>query len=205
MGDAVFPINFYKFSQDGLDGVPTNNLNGGVHTNGNGNEINAVPAGSENDQQNRKVKPQISMVDLDQIVANSLKDIEVYEDDGDDDDPDLLKELSEIIEPKEPQQSDAPNQTSSDVILPTTNLVPELLKARIEMYKIAEANAKTANENSRARRFSRGITTLETMLKQVLSGEAVNMEDIPPEVITKVTDNSKLLASVSTEKDEDDA
>lgn len=125
------------------------------------------------------------MVELDRMVADSLKDIDVYDDDGDDDDPDLLNELSEIIGPGKVQDASA-----VDLSVASTGEVPELLKHRIEMYRIAEANATSANESSRARRFGRGLSTLETMLKDVLAGKAVNMEDIPPEVITKVKDGS---------------
>lgn len=137
-----------------------------------------------------KPKRQISMVELDRMVVDSLKDIDVYEDDGDDNDPDLLNELNEIIHPEEHHQ---PVGTPADVILPTTNIVPELLTARIEMYKIAEANANAANDSSRSRRFGRGLATLDTMLKDALAGKSINMEDVPPEVITKAVDSPNTL------------
>lgn len=139
-------------------------------------------------EQKPKLKPQISLVELERMVADSLKDIEVYDDDGDDDDPAILNELSQIIEP-----SDEVQASTVDVPLSTTNsdgVVPKMLQQRIEMYKIAEANAIAANESGRARRFGRGLSTLETMLKESLAGIAINEDEIPPEVITAAKDKS---------------
>lgn len=172
------------------------------------NESGDIPAvqngevGDDNDRkQKRKVKSQISLVELDKMVVDSLKDIDVYDDDGDDDDPALLNELSQIIEPEKPKENEVTAEPSADIILPTTNFVPEVLKTRMEMYKIAEANAVAANESSRARRFGRGLQTLDTMLKQALAGEPIDMESIPPEVITKATDGTDISASAPTEKE----
>lgn len=123
------------------------------------------------------------------IVAESLKDIDVYDDDGDDDDPELLNELSQIIHPDEvrnPSAVDLPTTTTNSVLAE----VPALLTKRIEMYKVAERNATSANESCRARRFGRGLSTLETMLKDALTGKAINTDDIPPEVTMKVKDDS---------------
>lgn len=135
------------------------------------------------------VKPQISLNDFNRIVAvaESLTEIDVVcrDDDeyGDDDDPDLLNELSQIIEPKEIRDVAA-------VDLSSTAEVPVLLQQRIEMYKTAETNATTANEDCRARRFARGLSTLETMLKDVREGKTIDMAGMPPEVTTKVKDGS---------------
>lgn len=165
---------------DGIDGTSNSNIKIGE---------GKITAGPENAEEKLKAKSQVSMIDLDRMVADSLKDIDVYEDDGDDNDPDLLNELKEIIEPEERHQVATAIEASADIILPTTNLVPELLRTRIEMYKIAEANANSANDSSRSRRLGRGLTTLDTMLKDALAGKAINMDDIPPEVITKMLDS----------------
>lgn len=145
-------------------------------------------AAAENSELKAKDQPENLMVELDRIQADSLKDIEVYDDDGDDDDPDLSAELSQIIHPEEVQ-----NATAIDLsVTSNTNSVPAevtaLLNKRIEMYKIAEANANSANESMRARRFARGLSTLETMMNDVLAAKAINMDAIPPEVMTKVKD-----------------
>lgn len=62
--------------------------------------------------------------------------------------------------------------------------VVNVLETRLEMYKKAEALAKGANETSRARRFNRGIKTINDLLKQARAGKSINPEDIPPEVST---------------------
>lgn len=147
-------------------------------------ELAAITSGSEKPRRRAKAKP---VVDLDRMVAESLRDVDLDDDDDDMDenDPDLLNELSEIVEPEETQQDFTPApQSQTNVILPTTNSMPELLKARVEMYKLAEANAKAANDTSKARRIGRGLKTLETMLKQALAGKTINKDEIPPEVAT---------------------
>ena len=50
------------------------------------------------------------------------------------------------------------------------------------MYEMAEANAKSTGESSRARRFDRGIKTLKDLIKQANMGKVINDDDIPPEV-----------------------
>lgn len=70
------------------------------------------------------------------------------------------------------------------------------------MYEMDEANAKSTGESSRARRFGRGIKTLNDLIKQVNTGKAINDEDIPPEVSVggkKVNEPSEPLSpSVTT-------
>lgn len=103
---------------------------------------------------------------------------------GDDDDPALLNELSEITGEDEGVQEEPENTTP---IIPTSDpstAMVSLLEARLEMYKKAEAIAKGANETSRARRFNRGIKTINDLLKQARAGKSINSEDIPPEVST---------------------
>lgn len=150
-------------------------------------ELAAITAGTGPQRRRPKPKPQPGD-DLARMVAESLRDVDLDgDDDIDENDPDLLNELSEIIEPEETQPNltpASPAQAQSNVILPTTNSMPELLKARIEMYKLAEANAKQANDTSKARRIGRGLKTLETMFKQVSAGKTINPDEIPPEVAT---------------------
>ncbi|MBN3298596.1 C2D1B protein, partial [Amia calva] len=52
------------------------------------------------------------------------------------------------------------------------------------MYKTAIANAKTAGESTKARRYERGLKTLETMLTSVKKGKNINEAEIPPAVAT---------------------
>lgn len=115
---------------------------------------------------------------------------------GDDDDPDLLNELSEITgdndeevaaqlqEPLTP--TEVPTQSvSAEPMLPTTTMdTVDLIKSRIGMYKLAEKIAKESGDTSRARSRGRGVKSLESLLKQALVGKTINPDDIPPEVST---------------------
>lgn len=121
---------------------------------------------------------------------------------GDDDDPDLLNELSEIagtnddeetpkvVEqalPGEVEISKSPGETIAEPILPTTTLnTVDLIKSRIEMYKISEKNAIEQNDKNRARSRARGIRTLEAMLKDAMKGKTINPDEIPPVVSLKL-------------------
>lgn len=148
-----------------------------------------------------KPKPKVVVApsELDKMVAESLRDIGSDEElSGDDDDPDLLNELSEItgdpaaeeepiVMPSETNEaSPVAENVPSGPILPTTTLsTADTLKERLAMYKMAEKNAKDAGDNSRARRFNRGLKTLESLLKQALAGKPINNDDIPPAVTVK--------------------
>lgn len=147
-----------------------------------------------------KPKAVIAPSELDKMVAESLRDIGSDEElSGDDDDPDLLNELSDLTggepvvedEPKvSPVELNEPSPVAESIpsgpILPTTTLsTADTIKERLAMYKLAEKNAKDAGDNSRARRFNRGSKTLESLLKQALAGKPINNDDIPPAVAVK--------------------
>lgn len=167
-------------------------------------ELAAIASGGGRARQKPKAKPKVDTNELDRMVAESLRDIPSDEElSGDDDDPDLLNELSTIagIELDEsPVAEEAPTPTTplvpspptspkkEETFVPTTTTnTADLLKQRIQMYKDAEENAKLANETSRAKRFNRGLKTLESMLKQVTAGRPIDPEEIPPEVFVKST------------------
>ncbi|XP_063358837.1 coiled-coil and C2 domain-containing protein 1-like [Cydia amplana] len=57
-----------------------------------------------------------------------------------------------------------------------------LLQDRITNYTVAEKNAKAAGESGRARRFGRGLKTLNDLLKQAKAGATIANDDIPPPV-----------------------
>lgn len=164
-------------------------------------ELAAITAGGgARSRPKPKPKEIVAPSDLDKMVAESLRDIGSDEElSGDDDDPDLLNELSEIAgdDPgaeEEPTVTPAQTNTGSPVvenipagpILSTTALsTTDTIKERLAMYKLAEKNAKDAGDNSRARRFNRGLKTLESLLKQALAGNLINSDDIPPAVSVK--------------------
>lgn len=97
------------------------------------------------------------------------------------------EEISPNNAPTEPVLPKSPEQNIAEPILPTTTLsTVDLIKSRIEMYKLAEKNALEQNDKNRARSRARGIKTLETMLKEALKGKTINPDEIPPIVSTKL-------------------
>lgn len=125
---------------------------------------------------------------LEAMVSESMRSIPSDEElSGDDDDPELLNELSEL--------SGHNNTVEESVASTTVTLdgdVNILLIERLKMYEIAETNAKAAGESSKARRFSRGIKTLKDLIKQSKAGKMIVNDDIPPPVnihVVKPKDN----------------
>ncbi|XP_026324439.1 coiled-coil and C2 domain-containing protein 1-like isoform X2 [Hyposmocoma kahamanoa] len=143
----------------------------------------------------RKPAP-VASGNLDAMIAQSLKDVPSDEDtSGDENDPDLLNELKELgIEDEEviPDQAPSPPPRSSRPAPPPPSLSTEsstisLLQDRILNYTAAEKHAKETGESSRARRFARGLKTLQDLLKHAKAGKPVNDADIPPPVPIKAT------------------
>ncbi|XP_013133714.1 PREDICTED: coiled-coil and C2 domain-containing protein 1-like isoform X2 [Papilio polytes] len=127
----------------------------------------------------------VPVTNLDAMIAESLKDIPSDDEgSGDDDDPDLLSELKELAidddeaPPPPPRAArpapPPPGSTDSSVI--------SVLQDRITNYSAAEKHAKDSGESSRARRFGRGLKTLNDLLKQAKAGRPIKNEDIPPPV-----------------------
>nr|XP_016941400.1 coiled-coil and C2 domain-containing protein 1-like isoform X2 [Drosophila suzukii] len=143
-----------------------------------------------------KAKPKAKLLpasDLDKMIADSLRDVS---DDDDDDnlenDSDLLGELSGIggveeADEEEPvAQPPATSEEPVQTFLPTTTVdTLGIIKQRLEIYKQAEANAKAAGDAGKARRFGRGLKTLQDLHKQAAAGKSINVDDIPPEVSVK--------------------
>lgn len=129
-----------------------------------------------------KAKPVVPAVDLDSMVASSMRDIPSDEElSGDDDDPDLMAELQDLTGDSVPAEPEPVQE-----IPPQETDIAQLLDQRLKMYVTAEENAKKAGDTSRARRFNRGIKTLKDLIKQANAGRAINNDDIPPEVSVNV-------------------
>ncbi|XP_016358137.1 coiled-coil and C2 domain-containing protein 1A-like [Sinocyclocheilus anshuiensis] len=139
-------------------------------------------------------KAPVPMVDIERMAALCMKDLD---EDGDDDgdlenDADLLAELSEVLEDDEeqvvrkPPPSPVPPQRSN-AALASQNAPASLeacLQERLDMYQTAITNAKAAGETSKARRYDRGLKTLQSMLMSVKKGKPINEDEIPPPVAT---------------------
>uniref|UniRef100_A0A1B6D241 DM14 domain-containing protein n=1 Tax=Clastoptera arizonana TaxID=38151 RepID=A0A1B6D241_9HEMI len=128
------------------------------------------------------------------MIEASMKDIPSDESiSGDEDDPELLDELSEItggvlhidhnienthlIIGEQPLLSDTVEDTRPIKPIGTQQ---QLLVERLSMYKEAANKALSDGESARARRFNRGVKTLGDLIKQVASGKSISEEDIPP-------------------------
>ncbi|KAF7689286.1 coiled-coil and C2 domain-containing protein 1A isoform X2 [Silurus meridionalis] len=139
-------------------------------------------------------KDPVPMEDIERMAALCMKDLD---EDGDEDpdlenDADLLAELNEVLEDDNEAPVPAPTPPQHSNITPkSTPTTPSgagglesLLQERFDMYHAAITNAKASGEASKARRYDRGLKTLQTMLVSVKKGKTINMEEIPPPVAT---------------------
>ncbi|XP_015126475.1 coiled-coil and C2 domain-containing protein 1-like isoform X2 [Diachasma alloeum] len=120
-------------------------------------------------------KPKKPVVEIPKDINSDEEDDE----DVDENDPELLNELKGIIsDDEEPEAEAAPEEASPTVETETTSL----LEKRLEMYKAAEAKAKSQNDTSKARRYGRGVKTLQGLLHSTQGGGAIDESEIPPEL-----------------------
>ncbi|XP_071771422.2 coiled-coil and C2 domain-containing protein 1A [Centroberyx gerrardi] len=141
----------------------------------------------------------VAMAEIEQMAALCMKDLDDEEvgDEDLDDDADLLAELNEVLEDDEEETPHAAPPAAAPAA-PRPNITPHStpttpsgatglesrLVERIDMYKTAISNAKAAGESSKARRYDRGLKTLQSMLVSVTKGKPINEEEIPPPVAT---------------------
>ncbi|KAG5854056.1 hypothetical protein ANANG_G00033470 [Anguilla anguilla] len=110
----------------------------------------------------------VPMEDIERMAALCMKDLDEDEE-GDDDgdlesDADLLAELNDVLDEEEERSpSPAPPESARPAAI---------------------GNAKAAGESSKARRYDRGLKTLQSLLSSVKKGKPINEEDIPPPVAT---------------------
>lgn len=120
------------------------------------------------------------LADLTAEIDFGEEDVEV-----DENDPDLLGELLELTEDggeqniEEDEEVESEHESEEKSSGGEANVL-SVLKERLKMYKTAESKAKESNESSRARRFSRGIKTIEDLIKKAKTGKPVASSDIPP-------------------------
>lgn len=150
-------------------------------------ELAAINAGGGGRPKPKPKPKPVPAVDLDSMVAASMMEYGSDEElSGDDDDPDLLNELSEIAGVEIEEKTPSPEEEISAPIIPTSSVnIADVIKTRIEMYSLAEENSKLASDSGKARRFNRGLKTLKDFLKQANAGKPINIDDLPPEVSTK--------------------
>uniref|UniRef100_A0A8C2EV33 Coiled-coil and C2 domain-containing protein 1B n=1 Tax=Cyprinus carpio TaxID=7962 RepID=A0A8C2EV33_CYPCA len=143
------------------------------------------------------------MEDIAKMAEACMKDIDDDEDDSLEDDEDLLvnetcdlfaccecdsrqAELQEVVDEEETEDSGTATPASPDSAeTPSAELTPasqHTLEERLNLYRMAVTNAKAAGETSKARRYERGLKTLQTMLALVRKGGKIDETEIPPPV-----------------------
>lgn len=182
-------------------------------------ELAALTGGHVANKAKPKGKAPVPMDHIEKMAQECMRDLDAEEEVGDDleDDDDLLAELQEVMGVGEDESSTgiqeeeeaeaakqvtssaedhkSPSKTNTGGLLPT-------LQDRITNYQTAIANAKQANETSKARRYERGLKTLESMLKAAKQGKPVNEEEIPPPVASGKPETAPLLTVAAQELDE---
>ncbi|KAK1879115.1 Coiled-coil and C2 domain containing protein 1A [Dissostichus eleginoides] len=148
----------------------------------------------------QKGKSALPMEDIAKMADECMRDLDDDEDDSNlEDDEDLLAELQEVVGDEEAEEAVTLSSRSSATAESPQAETPEsltqqevkvssaapgslqhTLEERVVMYRTALQNAKTAEETSKARRFDRGLKTLQSMVAAVKKGKPVNEAEIPP-------------------------
>ncbi|XP_069794772.1 coiled-coil and C2 domain-containing protein 1B isoform X2 [Narcine bancroftii] len=146
---------------------------------------------------NSKEKVPLPMDDIKQMAEECMKDVDENDDDDDfEHDEVLLAELKEVIGNEEEGSSNltSPTDTPVSIKQPTLSLsqsstvsvnnagLQGTLEERIQIYMVAINNAKQTGENSKMRRYERGLKTLQAMLASVKKGGSIKEVEIPPPV-----------------------
>ncbi|XP_075802971.1 coiled-coil and C2 domain-containing protein 1B isoform X2 [Microtus pennsylvanicus] len=153
----------------------------------------------------------LPMAHIEKLAADCMQDVEEEgeEEEGLEEDADLLRELQEVLgvdeetalldgseatspdlsEERAQDNTEQPAvQTAFQQALPA---VPQaggprglqaLLEERIHNYREAAASAKEAGEAAKVRRCDRGLKTLESQLATVRKGGKISEDEIPPPV-----------------------
>ncbi|XP_019651392.1 coiled-coil and C2 domain-containing protein 1B isoform X2 [Ailuropoda melanoleuca] len=152
----------------------------------------------------------LPMAHIEKLAADCMRDVEEdEEEEGLEEDADLLTELQEVLgadeeagpldgdktaspggseEEKGQESIEAPGQTGLlTASVPAAQAggpqgLQALLEDRIHNYREAAASAKEAGEAAKARRCERGLKTLEAQLAAVRKGRKISEDEIPPPV-----------------------
>ncbi|XP_026061887.1 coiled-coil and C2 domain-containing protein 1B isoform X3 [Carassius auratus] len=157
-----------------------------------GKKPNVAPRGK------KPSKAPLPMEDIAKMAEACMKDIDDDEDESLEDDEDLLAELQEVVDeeetedsgtttPASPVSAETPlaEQTPASKDTKVSSVpgsIEHTLEERLNLYRMAVNNAKAAGETSKARRYERGLKTLQTMLASVRKGGKIDETEIPPPV-----------------------
>uniref|UniRef100_A0AAZ3STC6 Coiled-coil and C2 domain-containing protein 1B n=1 Tax=Oncorhynchus tshawytscha TaxID=74940 RepID=A0AAZ3STC6_ONCTS len=178
-----------------LDLSPDGGMDGGGNEKELEAELLALMGGGGSQGKKGTGKAPVPMADIERMAALCMKDLDEDDDDGDDDledDDDLLAELNEVLEDDDDEEVQKPATTPSSNSTPrSTPSTPSgatgleaCLAERIDMYQTAISNANAEGETSKARRYDRGLKTLQSMMTSAKKGKPINEEEIPPPVST---------------------
>ena len=123
--------------------------------------------------------------------------------DDDDEDEALLEEIASPTPRQRPpapshitptQQTAPPMVASAPATLPSASTAASspagIVLGRLAMYQAAVKHAKEKGDTSKARRYERGLKTLDALAKKVKSGAKIDMEEVPPELPASATDGA---------------
>jgi len=142
-------------------------------------------------------KQVVSEQELNKMVAHSLKDIPSDAEISDIDDDEVEDELNDLLE-SSGESSPQPEEVQPKAVQSSTDQL-RTVQERLSMYELAEKNAKLSGDNTKARRFGRGVKTLQGMLKDIKSGKSINMDDVPP-VLAASTKTVEIKPAVNLEQ-----
>ncbi|XP_028127880.1 coiled-coil and C2 domain-containing protein 1-like isoform X2 [Diabrotica virgifera virgifera] len=145
-------------------------------------ELAALAGGGGASKPKRPPRKIIPQRELDSMVSESMKDVDDDDVSIDENDPELLSELNDIVGEDEPEEDSSPSQeapppaSSSDIV--------NILVERLKNYEICEVKAKESGETTKARRYGRAIKTLKDLIKRAKSGSPIDLNDdsIPPDI-----------------------
>uniref|UniRef100_A0A8C2DSL4 Coiled-coil and C2 domain-containing protein 1B n=1 Tax=Cyprinus carpio TaxID=7962 RepID=A0A8C2DSL4_CYPCA len=177
-----------------------------------GKKPNVAPKGK------KAGKAPLPMEDIEKMAEACMKDIDDDEDDSLEDDEDLLAELQEVVDDEETEDSGARNPAShisaetstAELTAASQNTkvssvpgsIEHTLEERINLYRMAVTNAKATGETSKARRYERGLKTLQTMLASVRKGGKIDETEIPPPVACGVSGSPSAPPALAASPDQ---
>ncbi|XP_013788063.1 coiled-coil and C2 domain-containing protein 1-like, partial [Limulus polyphemus] len=203
------PVGRSSLAQFGLLDMPDINDISGMNEGGSDDddesleaELEAIVSGSAPARQPRQPKTVSAIETIDKLAEECMKDVDNDEDDDDENlsgDEELMSELTTLSSSKELSVKASDHTHSQAIHVPAVSKLDHslisTLEQRLSSYKSAESNAKTSGDGSRARRYGRGVKTLEDLLRAAKAGKSVNEEDIPPSIQIKPVQPGKVESS----------
>ncbi|XP_072377147.1 coiled-coil and C2 domain-containing protein 1-like isoform X1 [Diabrotica undecimpunctata] len=145
-------------------------------------ELAALAGGGGASKPKRPPRKIIPQRELDSMVSESMKDVDDDDVSIDENDPELLSELNDIVGEDQPDEDSSPS-TEAPSAASSSDIVNTLVE-RLKNYEICEVKAKESGETTKARRYGRAIKTLKDLIKRAKSGSPIDLNDdsIPPDI-----------------------